>query len=788
MSAPHMYASCLSELELKPSLSFLNVGSGSGYVSSIAACVLGAYGINHGIELNQSAVNHAKRCFNELRQKLDSERIEYDKAHINNNTGNNNNETNDDTSDEYKQSNNDTTMTESITSTQSTTSSQHSNESTNTNTSTTSSARRADPERQRRRQQQHNNILSEVFGIPPAASWRILNQQPENDENDDTEQTNTTATRQQRNTTLADLNDIEHELQHDTDNEDNQGRRPLIIRVEARRPRNNDIADEPDTDNDIISDDEQNEQQIFQHIGIGPLLQTLFGGVIARTVPIRKSSTSEPKPIFRPPLLCNTIFKCGNAFELNINNECMKYDRIYIGAGTDTIQLPFFAQLLAFNGILVLPNDDKLMKVRRLSNLVLDTDELKQEGESLFNDIATSTTAIEPTIGINGRKRKILCTMSQYGNSNAIVHTESLQQLTTSTRSIKYMYITNNKNYIRQRYLIETISVVGFKNIQEPNNFILNNIEFNEYPIFQPILYDYMSKNYQNAVDAILILQRRNDCLPGTLPLSIWLYILQMCHRQWFVPTDNSVIEQAKQHNQNITNRVIQIVEQGKLYQTNQQTTDQAIKRYELAIDTMQQINNEAELTIQQSQSLKPVLSYCYTAIAQYMYTTDKDKRNNTNTIIEYTSHAIKLDKHNSTALLLRSHAYCDKCNYNNALDDVTVAATIDDNIEAQQWLTELRNIIKQKENDRIHQKRQQQREAARARSTSRRTSINSNDNNSNQTNDTTNTETEQQQQSNNHTTNDNEYITNGVSEIDPEHRHTTMDIDSNDDIQSNTS
>ena len=43
MSAPHIYGSVLEALELRPnsSLSFLNVGSGTGYLTCIAATVLG---------------------------------------------------------------------------------------------------------------------------------------------------------------------------------------------------------------------------------------------------------------------------------------------------------------------------------------------------------------------------------------------------------------------------------------------------------------------------------------------------------------------------------------------------------------------------------------------------------------------------------------------------------------------------------------------------------------------------------------------------------------------------
>jgi protein-L-isoaspartate O-methyltransferase len=43
LSAPHIYGSVLEALELHPntSLSFLNAGSGSGYLTCLAATVLG---------------------------------------------------------------------------------------------------------------------------------------------------------------------------------------------------------------------------------------------------------------------------------------------------------------------------------------------------------------------------------------------------------------------------------------------------------------------------------------------------------------------------------------------------------------------------------------------------------------------------------------------------------------------------------------------------------------------------------------------------------------------------
>lgn len=50
ISAPHIYGSVLEALELHPqsSLSFLNVGAGTGYMSCIVATILGLQSNNYG--------------------------------------------------------------------------------------------------------------------------------------------------------------------------------------------------------------------------------------------------------------------------------------------------------------------------------------------------------------------------------------------------------------------------------------------------------------------------------------------------------------------------------------------------------------------------------------------------------------------------------------------------------------------------------------------------------------------------------------------------------------------
>ena len=50
ISAPHIYGSAIEALDLVPGscTSFLNVGSGTGYVSAIVADILGPNSLNYG--------------------------------------------------------------------------------------------------------------------------------------------------------------------------------------------------------------------------------------------------------------------------------------------------------------------------------------------------------------------------------------------------------------------------------------------------------------------------------------------------------------------------------------------------------------------------------------------------------------------------------------------------------------------------------------------------------------------------------------------------------------------
>ena len=62
LSAPHIYGSALEALELQTnsSMSFLNVGSGTGYVSCIVADIMGCRSSHYGIEIHLDVVKHSK--------------------------------------------------------------------------------------------------------------------------------------------------------------------------------------------------------------------------------------------------------------------------------------------------------------------------------------------------------------------------------------------------------------------------------------------------------------------------------------------------------------------------------------------------------------------------------------------------------------------------------------------------------------------------------------------------------------------------------------------------------
>ena len=63
LSAPHLYAQVLEALDLKPGQRFLNLGSGTGYLSHVVAAIVTSRGACHGVEQHASLVEFASgRC------------------------------------------------------------------------------------------------------------------------------------------------------------------------------------------------------------------------------------------------------------------------------------------------------------------------------------------------------------------------------------------------------------------------------------------------------------------------------------------------------------------------------------------------------------------------------------------------------------------------------------------------------------------------------------------------------------------------------------------------------
>lgn len=68
LSAPCIYCDVMESLNLRPGMSFLNLGSGTGYLSTMAGLILGPYGINHGVEIHHDVVQYAQEKLEEFKK------------------------------------------------------------------------------------------------------------------------------------------------------------------------------------------------------------------------------------------------------------------------------------------------------------------------------------------------------------------------------------------------------------------------------------------------------------------------------------------------------------------------------------------------------------------------------------------------------------------------------------------------------------------------------------------------------------------------------------------------
>ncbi|TSL82579.1 Protein-L-isoaspartate O-methyltransferase domain-containing protein 1 [Bagarius yarrelli] len=72
LSAPCIYSEVMEALRLQQGLSFLNLGSGTGYLSTMVGLIIGPFGVNHGVELHKDVVEYAKEKLEDFIKNSDS--------------------------------------------------------------------------------------------------------------------------------------------------------------------------------------------------------------------------------------------------------------------------------------------------------------------------------------------------------------------------------------------------------------------------------------------------------------------------------------------------------------------------------------------------------------------------------------------------------------------------------------------------------------------------------------------------------------------------------------------
>ncbi|XP_073686949.1 protein-L-isoaspartate O-methyltransferase domain-containing protein 1-like [Garra rufa] len=83
LSAPCIYSEVMEALRLQQGLSFLNLGSGTGYLSTMVGLIIGPFGVNHGVELHRDVVEYAKERLDDFIKNSDSfDRFELCEPHF----------------------------------------------------------------------------------------------------------------------------------------------------------------------------------------------------------------------------------------------------------------------------------------------------------------------------------------------------------------------------------------------------------------------------------------------------------------------------------------------------------------------------------------------------------------------------------------------------------------------------------------------------------------------------------------------------------------------------------